>query len=178
MSIQEEQIQELLGCGYPSRLTYITAIKRTYERLQLPYHQAEYDPQGHCTTCGEAGRCPGWHLLLHHSGTWPISHTQRAYALHMAASDLNYFRLEATLKDQLSQGDTIRETIGECITNWSLTMSPAPFIPASMTADYLASHLTARHKGFETILESIVRNPLIKDQIYLFQDLLVTTSTT
>lgn len=113
-----------------------------------------------------------------HSGTWPISHTQRAYALHMAASDLNYFRLEATLKDQLSQGDTIRETIGECITNWSLTMSPAPFIPASMTADYLASHLTARHKGFETILESIVRNPLIKDQIYLFQDLLVTTSTT
>lgn len=178
MSTQEEQIQELLGSGYPSRSTFVTAIKRTYERLQLPYHQAEYGPQGNCTTCEEAGRCPGWHLLPYHSGAWPISDTQRAYALRMAAFDLNYFRLEATLKNQLSQGDTIRETIGECIINWSLIMSPAPFIPASMTADYLASHLTARHKGFETILESIVRNPLIKDQIYLFQDLLVTTSTT
>lgn len=178
MPTQEEQIQELVGWGYPSRSTYVTAIKRTYERLQLPCHKAEYDPQGDCTTCGEAGRCPGWHLLPSHSGTWTISDTQIAYAQRMAASDLNYFRLEATLKNQLSQGDTIRETIGEYITNWSLTMSPAPFIPASMTAEYLATHLTARHKGFETILESIVRNPLIKDQVYLFQELLETTSTT
>lgn len=178
MPTQEEQIQDLVGSGYPSRSTYHTAIKRTYERLQLPHHKADYDPQGDCTTCGEAGRCPGWHVLPYHSGNWPIADAQLAFARHMAAHDLTYFRLEATLKEQLSQGNTIRETLGEVTTNWSLTMSSAPFIPEAMTAEYLATHLTARHKEFETILESIVRNPLIKDQVYLFQDLLVPTSTT
>ena len=178
MSTQEEQIQDLVGWGYPSRSAYVTTIKRTYERLQLPCRKAEYDPQGDCTTCGEAGRCPGWHLLPYHSDASPISEAQLAYAKRLAAFDLNYFRLETTLNDQLNHGDTIRETLGEITTNWSLTMSPAPFIPAAMNAEYLATHLTARHKGFSTILESIIRNPLIKDQVYLFQALLVTTPTT
>jgi len=178
MPTQEEQIQDLVGTGYPSKAMYVLAIKQTYERLQLPHHKADYDPQGDCTTCGEAGRCPGWHMFPYHSGNWPISDAHIAYAQRMAAYDLKYFRLEATLKDQLSQGDTIRETLGEFITNWSLTMSSAPFIPEAMTAEYLATHLTARHKGFETRLESIVRNPLIKDQVYLFQDVLIATPTT
>lgn len=53
-------------------LHYSRPAERTRHAFQLYYwtqlreagkktHIARYDAAGNCTSCGESGRCPGWH---------------------------------------------------------------------------------------------------------------------
>ena len=49
------------GALFPSRAAHLAAVKRALLRAGLPPKRATYDAAGNCTTCGEAGRCPGYH---------------------------------------------------------------------------------------------------------------------
>lgn len=158
---EEQVIGDLVGLGYPSRSAYTSAIKRTYDRLQIPCIAAQNDVHGDCTTCGEAGRCPGWHIGPLRNEQWPPSETRQRYARHMATYDLPFFKLEARLAEQLSAGHRIHETLGERTVIWALSMEQAPFIASAMTPTYLAAQLTARHKGFDTALSSELRRAQI-----------------
>jgi len=56
-------IHDLPGAPFASRALYERAVMRHVVRRvgEMPL-RATYDAAGNCLTCGEAGRCPGWHL--------------------------------------------------------------------------------------------------------------------
>lgn len=45
-----------------TRRAYRNFVRSAYQRLGLNPFRAEYDEAGNCKTCGESGRCPGWHF--------------------------------------------------------------------------------------------------------------------
>ena len=51
------------GCKtFESRRKYVNAVRRELKLMgYLRLFRAESDKAGNCTTCGEAGRCPGVH---------------------------------------------------------------------------------------------------------------------
>lgn len=46
---------------YVNHAAYKRAMKRVLVKQGVTPIKARYDQAGNCTTCGEAGRCPGWH---------------------------------------------------------------------------------------------------------------------
>lgn len=52
---------KLIVPQYPNRAACYKANRLEIIANGLQPVRATCDPQGHCTTCGEAGRCPGWH---------------------------------------------------------------------------------------------------------------------
>lgn len=49
-----------------TRAEFIKEVQAVFVRALVPNYAAEYDEAGNCTTCGEAGRCPGRHALTEH----------------------------------------------------------------------------------------------------------------
>lgn len=47
--------------GFSSRRAFEDYVKREIKRAGEIPAKAQYDSAGNCTTCGEAGRCPGYH---------------------------------------------------------------------------------------------------------------------
>ena len=45
---------------------YKARVRRELIRAGKKPVKAVYDEAGNCTTCGEAGRCPGWHAEGEH----------------------------------------------------------------------------------------------------------------
>ena len=150
----EEIIADIVGCYYPSRASYTTATKRAYDRLKIATVQATYDDGGNCQLCGECGRCPGWHVNPHITPHPTITAAQHQYAAKQAAFDYRFFTLEATLKDQLKAGHIIDEVIGDRTIPWSPHQTPYASTWENRTPDWVAAHLTARHRGFATVLSS------------------------
>ena len=52
---------KLIVPKYPNRAACYKANRLEILANGLKPVRAECDAQGNCTTCGEAGRCPGWH---------------------------------------------------------------------------------------------------------------------
>lgn len=45
-----------------TRSSYVKAAHKALTRKGYEATPAAYDPGGNCLECGEAGRCPGWHI--------------------------------------------------------------------------------------------------------------------
>ena len=52
---------KLIVPKYPNRAACYKANRLEILANGLQPVRAKCDEQGNCTTCGEAGRCPGWH---------------------------------------------------------------------------------------------------------------------
>ena len=49
------------GALWPSRKAHAAAVRRALSVAGLRPRKVTYDAGGNCLTCGEAGRCPGYH---------------------------------------------------------------------------------------------------------------------
>ena len=49
--------------GFQSRVEYRKVATRLLKQHGHLVRYAEYDRAGNCVTCGEAGRCPGVHIV-------------------------------------------------------------------------------------------------------------------
>lgn len=52
------------GRGWSDRQAMVEALQSAYTRAGWRSELAQYDLSGNCTTCGEAGRCPGVHITV------------------------------------------------------------------------------------------------------------------
>lgn len=46
---------------FASRAAFLTRNRKALERAGYVAYRSVRDDSGDCYTCGEAGRCPGWH---------------------------------------------------------------------------------------------------------------------
>ena len=61
--IAEERLRRAVNETEPGTLqTWQRRWKRTLERAGYVSFKAVGDYAGNCVYCGEAGRCPGWHI--------------------------------------------------------------------------------------------------------------------
>lgn len=58
----DQIISRLPYRGPVSRRAWCARVYRAITRHGLQPIRAQYDTAGNCTICGEAGRCPGWHV--------------------------------------------------------------------------------------------------------------------
>ncbi len=49
------------GRGFSGHSAFAAAVRRELKRAGEVPVRADIDEAGNCTTCGECGRCPGWH---------------------------------------------------------------------------------------------------------------------
>ena len=58
----EQRAFERIPLKVRSHASYLKATHKALSRKGYALQSAEYDAGGNCTECGEAGRCPGWHI--------------------------------------------------------------------------------------------------------------------
>lgn len=59
---EKEILDRLPGKPFFGMESYHKAVKQFFVSQGYKVEKARYDEVGNCLTCGEAGRCHGWHF--------------------------------------------------------------------------------------------------------------------